>query len=173
MKLKKAFGRLLYDMIAKRLPVSYSYIKLGQTGFRRFCGRMILAECGKKVNIEKGAIFSSKVTLGDNSGIGINANISGECHIGRDVMMGPNCTVYTRNHRTDDITIPMMEQGFEKERPVTIGNDVWIGGNVTILPGVKIGDHSIIGACSVVTKDIPEWAVAVGNPAVVKKYRNQ
>ena len=168
---KRILGQILYDCIAKHLPPSYSLIKIGQKQLRSLCGKMILTQCGKNVNIEKGAVFSRKVRLGDNSGIGINASISGTCYIGNDVMMGPNCTIYTWNHKTDDTTTTMRGQGFCEEEPVHIGNDVWIGGNVTILPGVTIGDHSIIGACSVVTKDVPEWAVVAGNPAVVKKYR--
>lgn len=86
-------------------------------------------------------------------------------------MMGRDCIVYTRNHKFDDITTTMRGQGFQEERPVYIGDDVWIGGRVTILPGVHIGNHCIIGAGSVVSKDIPDWAIAVGNPVVVKKYR--
>lgn len=86
-------------------------------------------------------------------------------------MMGPNCTIYLWNHRFDDFNKPMRLQGFTSEKPVYIGDDVWIGGNVTILPGVKIGSHSIVGVCSVVTKDVPEWSIVAGNPAVVKKYR--
>ena len=71
----------------------------------------------------------------------------------------------------DDVTTTMRGQGFQEEKPVHIGDDVWIGGRVIILPGVHIGSHSIIGAGAVVTKDVPEWAIAAGNPAVVKKYR--
>lgn len=112
------------------------------------------------------------MSLGDYSGIGINAKIGGACTIGKYVMMGPNCTIYSRNHKFSDLSRPMMEQGYSEDLPVEIGDDVWIGGNVTILPGVKIGSHSIIGACSVVTKDVPEYAIVAGNPAQVKKYRN-
>ena len=86
---------------------------------------MILAKCGKNVNIEKGALFSSKVELGDNSGIGINSSIGGKCIIGNDVMMGRDCIVYTRNHKFDDITTTMRGQGFQEERPVYIGNNVF------------------------------------------------
>ena len=85
--------------------------------------------------------------------------------------MGPNCTIYSQNHNFSDCSIPIIKQGMSQIEPVTIGDDVWIGKNVTILPGVNIGSHSIIGACAVVTKDIPEWAIAVGNPAIIKKYR--
>ena len=170
-RIKRIVGQILYDLVAKHLPTSFSPIRIGQKRLRAFCGKLILAECGKNVNIEKGAVFSSKVHLGDRSGIGINASISGTCYIGSDVMMGANCTIYTRNHKTDDITTTMRGQGFQEEKPVHIGNDIWIGGNVTILPGVKVGDHAILAACAVVTKDVPDWAVVAGNPAVIKKYR--
>ena len=170
-KIKRILGQLIYDCFAKKLPESYSYIKVGQTAIRAFCARMILAECGENVNVEKGAVFSGKVHLGNNSGIGINASIGGACYIGENVMMGPQCVIYSRNHEFSDTEIPMCQQGFREERPVYIGDDVWIGGRVTILPGVKVGSHSIIGAGSVVSKDVPEWAIVAGNPAQVKKYR--
>lgn len=171
MKIKKLIGYLLYNCIAKHLPISNSKIKLFQKQLRALCGKLMLDECGKKVNIQKGATFSTRVKLGDYSGIGINAKIKGKCTIGKYVMMGPDCTIYTRNHNFSDVTKPMCEQGYAEEKEVIIGDDVWIGGNVTILPGVKIGSHSIIGACSVVTKDVPEYAIVAGNPATVKKYR--
>lgn len=173
MKIKKIIGYIIYNLFAKHLPVSNSKIKIGQKQIRGFCGKLMLDKCGKNVNIQKGAAFSTHVSIGDFSGIGINAKINGKCTIGDYVMMGPNCTIYTRNHEFSDITKPMMNQGFSSEKEVVIGDDVWIGGNVTILPGVKVGSHSIIGACSVVTKDVPEYAVVAGNPAQVKKYRNQ
>lgn len=164
-------GRFLY-FFASRLPTSYSRIKVGQRTFRALCGKLILKKCGKNVNIEKGASFSSRITLGDNSGIGIRASLSGETHIGRNVMMGPDCIIYTRNHEFSRTDIPMCEQGFQEERPVYISDDVWIGGRVTILPGVKIGTGAIIGAGSVVTKDVPDYAIVAGNPATVKRFRD-
>ncbi len=169
---KKIIGITVYNIIAKHLPVSYSRVRLGQKSLRAFCGRLILNKCGKGVNIEKGATFSSRVELGDFSGIGIDASIGGKCVIGNNVMMGPQCIIYTRNHKFDDNTVPMCKQGFQEEKPVVIGDDVWIGGRVIILPGVRIGSHSIIGAGSVVTKDIPEWAIVAGNPAIGKKWKN-
>ncbi len=169
--MKKILGLIIYNVIGKHLPVSFSRIKIGQKKLRGFCGKLILAKCGNNVNIERGALFSSKVQLGNNSGIGINASLGGECIIGDDVMMGPDCIIYTRNHKFDNITTTIRGQGFQEEKPVYIGNDVWIGGRVIILPGVRIGNHCIIGAGSVVTKDVPNWAIAAGNPAIVKKYR--
>ena len=86
--------------------------------------------------------------------------------IGDDCFIGPNVSIYTACHSTDP-----MERNTRREwaEPVRIGNNVWIGGSVTILPGVTIGDNVTIGAGSVVTKDIPSNVVAVGNPCRVIK----
>lgn len=171
MSIKRKIGAVIYHFYAKHLPRSYSGLKLGQVRLRRLCGQMMLDHCGKQVNIERNAFFSHKVSLGDYSGIGVNAKIYGRCKIGDYVMMGEDCTIITRNHRFDRTDIPMMHQAFSEERPVIIGNDVWIGDRVTILPGVQIGDGCIVGAGSVVTHDIPPFVIAAGNPAKVIKYR--
>jgi maltose O-acetyltransferase len=87
--------------------------------------------------------------------------------IGDDVFIGPNVSIYTACHSTNPI-----ERNTRQEwaRPVTIGNNCWIGGSVTILPGIRIGNNCTIGAGSVVTSDIPDNTVAVGNPCrVIKK----
>lgn len=173
MNIKRKIGSILYYVYAQYLPRSYSSIKLGQVQLRRLCGKMMLEYCGKGVNIEKRALFSPKVSLGDYSGIGVNAKIYGRCTIGNYVMMGEDCTIITRNHCFDRTDIPMMEQGFLEEKPVTIGNDVWIGDRVTILPGVTIGDGSIVAAGSVVTHDVPAFAIVAGVPAKILKFRNQ
>ena len=169
-KIKLLFGRALY-LFASHLPASFSWINVGQKQIRAFCGKLILAKCGKNVNIEKGAEFPSSVELGDYSGIGIRAQINGKVIIGKHVMMGPDVCIYVRNHTYDRTDIPMDLQGFSPERPVIIGDDVWIGTKVIILPGVIIGQGSIIGAGSVVTKDVPEYAVVGGNPAHIIKMR--
>lgn len=170
-KIKRKIDALIYYTFAQKLPPSYSGAKLGQTAWRRFCGKLMLENCGVGVNIEKDAVFSQKVTLGDYSGIGINAKIYGECHIGSFVMMGTDVTVITRNHRFDRIDIPMMRQGFEDEKPVYIGDDVWIGDRVIILPGVHVGDGCVIAAGSVVTKDVAPYTVVGGVPAHFIKER--
>ena len=87
--------------------------------------------------------------------------------IGDDCFIGPNVSIYAACHSTDPV-----ERNTRKEwaEPVTIGDNVWIGGSVTILPGVTIGDNVTIGAGSVVIKDIPSNVVAVGNPCHVIKH---
>ncbi|KAJ1554021.1 Maltose acetyltransferase [Nowakowskiella sp. JEL0078] len=88
--------------------------------------------------------------------------------IGNDVSIGPSVQIYTSLHSTNPKERRNFGSGFAK--PVTIKDDVWIGGGVIILPGVTIGKGSTIGAGSVVTKDIPPYVVAVGNPARVIKF---
>lgn len=83
---------------------------------------------------------------------------------GDDVMIGPNCCFSTAGHPLDAET---RDQGLEFAYPITVGSHVWFGANVTVLPGVTIGDNSVIGAGSVVTRDIPAGVVAVGNPCRV------
>lgn len=170
-KIKRKIGALLYYTVAQHLPASYSGFKIGQTQLRRFCGRLMLSRCGIHVNIERHAYFSPKVSLGDYSGIGRNPRIHGTCEIGAYVMMGENCTIITRNHRHARTDVPMMQQGFEPEMPVQIGDDVWIGDNVSILPGVHIGNGCIIAAGAVVTKDIPAFSISAGVPAKVIRMR--
>ena len=167
---KRVMGRILYAF-AKRLPPSFSRVRLGQKCFRAFCGRLILKQCGKHVNIETGATFDSSVCLGDNSGLGINSQIGAGTVIGRDVMMGPNVKIYTQNHATSRTDIPMCQQGFKPLASVIIGDDVWIGESVIILPGSHIGNGVILGAGAVVRGDIPDYAVVIGNPGTIIKYR--
>ena len=119
----------------------------------------------------KNAAFPSAVELRDNSGISIRAQINGKVIIGKDVMMGPDVCIYAINHEIRRVDIPMSHQGFAPEKPVVISDDVWIGARAIILPGVRIGTGAVIGAGAVVTKDVPDYAVVVGNPACILKIR--
>lgn len=171
-KVKIVFGKILYALFAKNLPISYHPFGKTARFLRGVCGKMILSKCGKNVNIERGAVFSSHVSLGDNSGIGINASLTGSVEIAKNVMMGPHCTFYSRNHAFDRCDIPMCEQGYLPEAPIVIEDAVWIGGHVIVLPGVHIGHGAIIGAGAVVTKDVPDYAIVGGNPARIIRFRN-
>lgn len=83
---------------------------------------------------------------------------------GDNVFIAPNCGFYTAGH---PINAAERNRGLEYARPITVGDNVWIGGNVCVLPGVTIGDNCVIGAGSVVTRDIPAGSVAAGNPCRV------
>lgn len=169
-EIKKKLYYVLYS-ISKYMPKSNARLSFGAKKIRAHCARGFCEYVGENVNIEKGATFSRRIRIGDNSGIGINCNLQGMITIGSNVMMGPEVWIYTRNHKHDSITEPMINQGFEEEKPVVIGDDVWIGSRVTILPGVKIGNGAIIGASSVVTKDVMPFSIVGGNPAVLLKNR--
>lgn len=104
--------------------------------------------------------------IGHDSFINHNAYLmdGGGITIGHHCFIGPNCGMYTAIH---PLIAEERNAGLEKALPITIGDNCWIGADVTILPGVTIGSNTVIGAKSVVTKDIPDHVVAVGNPCRV------
>ena len=170
-KLRKMFFRALYEGIYKHLPASFSFGGKLAKKLRAHAAKRFIAFCGKNVNIEHGATISSKLSIGDNSGIGIDCSIGGQLTVGKNVMMGPECIIFARQHEFSRTDIPMCEQGFQEPKPVTIGDDVWIGRRVMIMPGVNIGNGVIVGAGAVVTKDIPDYAIVGGVPAKIIKFR--
>ena len=101
----------------------------------------------------------------------MDALVIGPLTIGADVMMGPRCVLIASSHRFDSREVPMNQQGFAPDRRIVIEDDVWLGANVTVLPGRTIGRGSVVGAGSVVRADIPPWSIAAGNPAVVLRPR--
>ena len=110
------------------------------------------------------------VNIGHHTIVGMGNVIIGPVTIGNEVMLAQNIVISGLNHGYEDVTISPRQQK-EICKQIIISDDVWIGSNVVITAGVTLGKHCIIGAGSVVTKDIPEFAVAVGNPAkVIKKY---
>ena len=135
----------------------------------------IFEYCGKNVNIEKGARFGKgdKIRIGNDSGLGINCTIPNGSVIGNDVMMGPNCYIHARNHSFSSIDTPMRLQGYTQDTPVVIEDDVWIGRDVTIMVGRYIKKGTIVAACSVVTKDFPEYSIIGGNPAKLIRNRKE
>lgn len=117
-------------------------------------------------------LSDSIVTIGDRCIIGRHSSIVGhfEIVIEDDVFFGPNVYVTDQNHSTADPVVPIGKQS-QTELPVRIGQGSWLGTNVVVLPGVTIGEHTAVGAGSVVTQDLPAFSTAVGSPARV--IRNQ
>jgi maltose O-acetyltransferase len=173
--LYKSFLLYLYYSIAIWLPDPPRPIGSLCMSFRTFLASRIFQRSGKHIKIGRNVHFGSgkHVEIGDYTGLNTNCWIGNDTIIGCDVMFGPDVSILSGGHNFERIDIPMREQGATPRRPVVIGDDVWIGTRVIILPGVHIGSHSIIGAGSVVTKDVPEYAIVAGNPATIKKFRNQ
>ena len=164
---------LLYSFLGKYLPEHGTLGSLGIFGnwFRKVLCRPLFKESARNISVGKGADFGNgrNLIMKEHANIGPYAligNSRGMVTIGRHVMMGHQCIVISQNHK-------YLAEGYDgfEGKDVFIDDYAWLGHRVTVLPGVHIGKHAIIGAAAVVTKDIPDYAIAVGNPAKVVKYR--
>ena len=164
---------LIYYGFARYLPCSYFPLgKLWKKIRYALCKR-IFKSCGKDVNIERMAYFGTgiNVQIGDHSGLGVNCKVPDNVIIGDHVMMGPNCYMFSNNHEFSRTDIPMGLQGIKQSKAIVIEDDIWIGRNVTILPGRHISKGSIVGACCLLCKDFPPYSVIGGNPSKLIKSR--
>lgn len=135
--------------------------------------RGILGKAGKNCVVEQPLFctYGYNTTVGDNFFLNVNGKLmdSGKITIGNNVFIAPNVCIITEEHAMD---VEQRIQGLEYTHPVTIGDNVWICAGALVLPGVTIGEGSVIGAGSVVTKDIPAHCLAVGNPCkVIRKLK--
>jgi maltose O-acetyltransferase len=110
--------------------------------------------------------------VGENSGWGVGCfiNAGGGVTIGNNVLIGPKVVIHSLNHVYRDAGVLIRFQG-HVAKPVVIEDDVWIGAGAVILPGVRVGRGAVVGAGSVVTKDVPAFGVVVGNPARFVRFR--
>ena len=137
---------------------------------------LFLKSIGENVVIHRGCVFGQPQEIEIGSNVFINKNVmflnSKEINIklGDFVMIGPNSVFITDSIDYQDWTKPMYYSS-KFHKPIEVGNDVWIGANVTVLPGVKIEQGAIVAAGAVVTKDVPAYAIVAGVPAKVIKYR--
>ncbi|WP_312185142.1 acyltransferase [Sphingobacterium sp.] len=133
-------------------------------------------QIGTRTVVESYSLINNAVgdlIIGSNSRIGVGNTVIGPVWIGDYVQIGQHVLISGLNHKYEDVDITIAEQGIEVS-PVKINNNVWIGANAVILAGITIGEHCVVGAGSVVTKDVPPFSVVVGNPAkVVKKWDAQ
>ncbi|HFJ9293030.1 MULTISPECIES: acyltransferase [Bacillus] len=125
-----------------------------------------MACSGSLKNLGKG------LKIGNNSGIGDFCffGAAGGIQIGNNVIMGQNVRFHSENHNFDRLDIPIKEQGVTN-KGITVGNDCWIGSGAVFLDGVEVGDGCVIGANTLVNKNIPAYSVAVGNPVKIVKSR--
>lgn len=117
--------------------------------------------------------LGESLIIGDNVGIAANAFIAmrGRVEIGSNTIFGPNVSIHAENHNFEDCSRPIKLQG-DTRKGIKIGEDCWIGSKAVILDGVNIGNHSIVAAGAVVTKDVPDYAIVGGVPAKIIKMRN-
>lgn len=149
----------------KNILNKYKLRKIGSIGVRSYVNY-------KSINHLPNIFIGDYVKSGKNCLFytTVNSNI----HIGDGTIIAPNVTILTSNHNYDSnnlLALPF--DNINVVSDVIIGKGVWIGQNVVILPGVKVGNGAVIGACTVVTKDIPDGAIVVGNPGKIIKFRNQ
>nr|WP_270641866.1 acyltransferase [Paeniclostridium sordellii] len=160
----------LYYLILKNLPEFLLGNKL-----RTLICRKLFGKTSGNFTVKKGAVFGegNNIEIGTNSEIGANSRfmISGILKIGNDVIMAPDVFIVDSNHKFDSRSISIKDQGSYNAKNIIIEDDVWIGARAIILPGVKIGKGSIVGAGSVVTKNIEPYSIVGGNPAKTIKNR--
>lgn len=159
---------------AKTLCQKYNSLLPNQKKEKQRILEELLGNAGNNSVIEPNFFCDYGYNIEFNGFVYINHNsVFLDCakiKIGNNTFIGPNCGIYTAVH---PVASEERNKGFEYAKPVTIGESVWLGGNVTVLPGVSIGDKTVIGAGSVVTKDIPAGVVAVGNPCKILREINK
>lgn len=145
----------------------YWSVRMDTPPYRRFwLGRKSVIESYCCINNAVG-----DVTIGDHTRVGIHCTVIGPVCIGNNVNLAQGITVTALNHNFADSSRKIDEQGIST-KPVVIGDDVWIGANAVILPGVTIGRHVVVAAGAVVTKDVPDYSLVAGVPAKeIKKLR--
>lgn len=163
------FYRMLME--TRELLWEFNSLRPSELGRQQEILRQLLGGHGERFHVNQPfrCDLGCNIFVGEDFFANFNLTILDEAHVtfGDHAFIGPNVSIYTACHPLD---AKERNTGDEWALPVTIGNNVWIGGSVTILPGVTIGDNVVIGAGSVVTRDIPSNSVSVGNPARVIKH---
>ena len=152
----------------KDLCFSYNQLKPSQISEQEKLIRRLLGKTGKRFYITAPfwCDYGCNIEIGENFYINHNCIIldGAKVTFGDNVFIAPNCVFSTAGHPLDP---EQRNQGLEFAYPITIGDNVWFGASVTVLPGVKIGSNTVIGAGSIVNRDIPDGVIAVGNPCRV------
>ena len=158
----------------KDLCFEYNLIKPSNRKEREELIKKILGKTGENILIESSfqCDYGYNIFVGENFYMNHNGVIldAAKVEFGDNVFIAPNCGFYTAGHPID---VEQRNKGLEYAKPIKVGDNVWIGGNVVVLPGVTIGNNCVIGAGSIVVKNIPDNSIAVGNPCKVIKQINK
>ncbi|MBQ3961014.1 MAG: sugar O-acetyltransferase [Muribaculaceae bacterium] len=160
----------LLDLLTQTQELCHDYnlLRPSQTAERTALMRRILGKTGERFKIISPFFcdYGFNIEVGENFFANFNLVILDEARVtfGDNVFIAPNCAFYTAGHPLD---VAQRNAGLEYSLPIRVGNNVWIGGNVCVMPGVTIGDNTVIGAGSVVVHDIPAGVLAAGNPCRV------
>lgn len=147
-----------------RSSVIYSSVRMDTPPYRRFSiGRRSVVESFSCINNAVG-----DVVIGDHTRIGLHSTVIGPVTIGSHVNLAQGITISALNHNFADPSLPIDAQGVSTSQ-IVIEDDVWIGANAVVLPGVRIGRHSVVAAGAVVTRDVPSGSLVAGVPATVRK----
>lgn len=190
--LRKLFSPLLFKCVGKKVVFGHHHGLLAphriSIGNNSVVDDYVMLSCrgtddnfitiGNNVLLGRFTLVKTRagnIIIGDHSHIGPNNHLgtAGELRIGKYCLIGSNCQIGGLQHGHEDTEIPMVKQPLISRGGVQIEDDVWLGTNVMIMDGVTVGQGAIIGAGSVVTKNIPPFAVAVGTPAKVIKTREK
>ena len=163
---------LAYTIFFRFTPEDYRPYSIFFPKIRQILVKCFLYECGEGIVVKHNAEVSPSIILGDYSELGTRCMIQSNVKIGNHVIMGPDVKIYSRNHIYKSLQKTISQQGKVQLKTI-IGNDVWIGANVIITAGCTIGNHAVIGAGSVVTKEIHDNMVVGGVPSKLIKIREQ
>lgn len=181
---EKCHNGMLYDAnydeellrerdLCKDICYEYNSIRPSMKKEREKIIRRLFGRTGKSFLIEQPFFcdYGYNIEIGENFYMNVNCVILDGAKVvfGDNVFIAPNCGFYSAGHPLD---VEQRNKGLEYAYPIRIGNNVWIGAGVSVLPGVSIGDNSVIGAGSVVNKDIPSGVLVVGNPCKVIRVLN-
>jgi len=166
---------LVYYLMLRWLPNINAPGGAIYDNLRYWCCRPLFRKCGYPVRIFHYANFGKgdKISIGNNSDLGTDSYVVGEVNIGNNVGMAFGVFITSMNREFSNTDKSILAAGNRPIDPVTIKDDVILLAQCTILAGVIIGEHVVVGAGTVVSKDVPPWCVVAGNPARIVKWRKE
>lgn len=169
--MKKKFLLILYYCIVRHLPATYFPMGMFFNSIRIGVLRGLM-KIGNHTKVQPGFKFGQRdiIVIGDHCQVNEDVYIQ-SAMIGNYVMIAQHVAILAVTHNFEAIDVPIILQGSTGVKPVIINDDVWIGRNVVVMPGITIGKGAIVGAGAVVTKDVPPYAIVGGVPAKVIRYR--